>query len=230
MMIAASRTDGSMIEIWRVQIGARDLGDRLGSLLDARERDRARRFVRSADARRYRIAHGALRAILSERTGIPPAEISFEPGTHGKPQLPAGPQFSISHSGELTVIAVSDERAVGVDVERVRPVPDAAALAERYFAAPQARAIAARRPPQRDLRFLRYWTAIEAVLKADGSGLAGGELSRLELQSSGLEGANIYAESGGRVWSVRWLSLGDGYVGAVAAGGGELTVRVRGFG
>lgn len=114
--------------------------------------------------------------ILGHYVGAEPAELTFAVGEAGKPTL-IGPvtrplQFSLAHSGELVLVAVTGGQAVGVDVERHRPVPAAADLAERYFSpeereylAAQADAAAAERA------FLRLWAAKEAFVKATGEGL-----------------------------------------------------------
>lgn len=88
-----------------------------------------------------------------------------EYGPHGKPFLPGGPHFSLSHSGRLAVLAVS-EAAVGVDVEKPRPVSES--VARRYFQ-PEEQSWMAENPTD---RFFRLWTRKEAVLKCCGRGLS----------------------------------------------------------
>jgi len=63
----------------------------------------------------------------------------------GKPALAGGPYFSISHSGARVAVALSEQCEVGIDIEDLA----AAADADR----------------------LGHWTAVEATLKAAGSGL-----------------------------------------------------------
>ena len=48
---------------------------------------------------------------------LPKEEIKIN--SNGKPYLENGPYFNLSHSGEYTVIAISNERDVGVDIERI---------------------------------------------------------------------------------------------------------------
>lgn len=185
-----------------------------GATLDDGERERASRFVIPADALRYRVAHGALRAILGDKLRIAPSRVCFTSGPRGKLRLRDGDlHFSLSHSGALALVAVSPDREVGVDVEEVRAVPAAAALARRFFSPREAQAIACQAPPDRDLRFMRRWTVMEAVLKAEGTGLAGAE--------EGFSTPNA--------WTVRALAPAPTYVGAVAGGGGDFALRMRRF-
>ena len=71
------------------------------------------------------------------------SEIDFPPG--GKPRLPGGPSFSVSHSGDVVAVALSRSDDPGLDVEVERP--------------------------GRDRARLERWTATEAVLKAPGLGI-----------------------------------------------------------
>ena len=86
-------------------------------------------------------------------------------GPHGKPFLPGGPGFSLSHGGELAVLAL-DGGEVGVDVESARR-PWRTRTAERMFR-PEERA--ALRPGDGE-GFFTLWTRKEAVLKCCGEGL-----------------------------------------------------------
>jgi hypothetical protein len=75
-------------------------------------------------------------------------QLRFPPG--GKPQLPQGPSFSISHGGTRVGAAVSEEGEVGFDLEEVDAASQVACAATAR---------------------LERWTATEAVLKAAGRGL-----------------------------------------------------------
>jgi 4'-phosphopantetheinyl transferase len=106
------------------------------ALLDDRERGRARRFIRRTDRHRFILAHAALRLFLAGCLGAGPAMVRYEGGVSGKPRLAAGLaplEFNLSHSEELALMAVARQRAVVVDVERLRDVPEALGIADAYF-------------------------------------------------------------------------------------------------
>ena len=62
-----------------------------------------------------------LRRILSRTVSRSPRP-SIVVGAGGKPALPAGPQFNLSHSGDLALCVVAPSGAVGVDLEQIRPI------------------------------------------------------------------------------------------------------------
>ena len=142
--------------------------------LSAPERERAARLSRAEVRRRFVVARGGLRHVLAAHLAAPARSLAFEPGLHGKPMLPGGPRFSLSHSGDLALCAVAQEREVGVDVERLRPIPEADDIARRWFAEDDLAAYRTARGARRESVFLLLWTRREAWLKAIGLGLSDG--------------------------------------------------------
>ena len=114
-------------------------------------REKARR-LRRGPSRLLSIGAGLLIARF-----FPGKEPLIAPG--GKPYIPGRPEFSLSHSGTLAVIALADV-PVGADAEKDRPVGEAVRL----------RALTgAERADSRD--FLFFWTRKEAALKCLGTGV-----------------------------------------------------------
>jgi len=159
-------------ELWRFPLD-QHLSAAAIATLSADEIARARRFVFEADRHRFMAGRAALRQLIAHRTGLAPASLRFTLGRFGKPALAAqdGLEFNLSHSGATGVLAMSERTALGVDMEIVRPMPDADSLAAAYFAPPERAAVAAFAAAARDLAFLRCWTRKEACLKAIGIGL-----------------------------------------------------------
>lgn len=116
----------------------------------------------------------ALRLVLARYLGEAPEAIELRRGERGKPGLAADPErlaFNLSHSSELTLVAVSRGREVGVDVEREKPARDLVALAERALAPEDAAAVRAASEGERSRCFYALWTRHEARLKCLGTGL-----------------------------------------------------------
>jgi 4'-phosphopantetheinyl transferase len=207
------------VHVWRVGLdGAAPAG-----VLSDDERQRAARFRFERDRRRFAAARASLREILGGYLGEPPERLRFGQGAHGKPVLawPAasGVCFNVSHSDALALCAVSRGREVGVDVEALRPLPDADALAERFFSAAELAELR-RLPDARRLQaFFCCWTRKEAYLKAIGCGLlqpldafdvsvAPEDLDcRLSVPAQPAEAAR---------WLLLSLDAGPGYAAAVA--------------
>ncbi len=162
--------------VWYVDLAVEtETQRRLTAGLSEDERTRAARFVFARDCRRFVVARSALRALLAEYLDVPAAALRFAYGPHGKPALDgnqAALGFNLSHSGEVAVVAMGWERALGIDVEQWRPLPDLAALAARSFA-PRERAVLDALPAsEQPAAFFRCWTRKEAFIKATGEGLA----------------------------------------------------------
>lgn len=115
-------------------------------------------------------AHQALRRILSGYLNLKPEEINFEISPTGKPTHPKL-FFSLSHSQNLALIAVSKEQPVGIDVEFVRPVPNKRLIIQRFFAPSEQHYLEQFEPDQQDLAFFKIWTAKEALSKLKGARL-----------------------------------------------------------
>jgi 4'-phosphopantetheinyl transferase len=142
--------------------------------LDDNERTHAARLRFEADRRAYLNAHLALRGVLAGLVGVEPGALRFGRGPHGKPSLPgSGLAFNLSHSGPVgLLVAGSSALEWGIDIERIRPLPDALAVARRVFTPAEQEAIW-REPPDHQLRaFMTLWTRKEACLKAIGSGFS----------------------------------------------------------
>ena len=144
---------------------------KLHASLAPEERERAARFFFPRHRRRYIAARGLLRRLLGERLGMAPQDIRLAYGANGKPRLAdEAMRFSVSHSGELALFAFSKAREVGVDIEAVRPIDSADAIAAHILSQRERRAYAAAR--DKVAAFLRFWTRKEALAKAIGAGFS----------------------------------------------------------
>lgn len=144
-----------MIDLWLWPLDGAPDGP-----LTAADHARAARFVHDRDRAHFLAARAGLRRILG------PAPL--REGPRGKPFLPGGPAFNLSHAAGWAALVVGPAGLeLGVDIEGCRPVDPG--LAELAFA-PEERAELARASDP-DLAFLRGWTRKEAVIKATGEGL-----------------------------------------------------------
>jgi 4'-phosphopantetheinyl transferase len=191
--------------------------------LSADELVRAGRYVRSTDRDRYIAARAFVRRVLAAYVGVPPTQLRFRYGPHGKPELSGvgtGIGFNVSHSGEWVLCAVAPARHVGVDVER-RRADLTASDTDSVLTAREREVLEKTDSAERAASALRLWTRKEAVVKAMGVGLSQ-PLERLEV---GLDADVVHVTA----HPVAWWRLVDatpsaGYVASVAIEDGTWRV------
>lgn len=158
---------------------------RLYKLLPEERKEKIKN-TRNAETARKRLYTGAfLQYVLYKETGIPMQMLSYLYGDYGKPELDYTairetlgsdderkvPQihFSLSHSGEYAVLAVSDQ-PVGIDIEHKKK--NCLSVAKRCFCQEEYEDIlGAGTDLEQEKRFLEYWTMKEAWIKHSGEGL-----------------------------------------------------------
>jgi phosphopantetheinyl transferase len=105
---------------------------------------------------------------------VDPSQWRFVRSVYGKPLIADGlPQieFSISHSENLSLLAISRTAKIGVDVE-AKAVTGWQEIAAELFSRREQATLDRARPAERQQTFLSLWTAKEAYSKLLGVGLA----------------------------------------------------------
>jgi 4'-phosphopantetheinyl transferase len=145
-----------------------------------------------------------LREVLAS-LGLP-TEVAHD--HRGKPYLAGRPDIGVSlaRSGGVELFALAEGIEVGVDIERLRPVPEYLAIAERYFPPSRYRALVDMPAEEQEREFFREWTRFEAAVKALGTGLFGA-------------GREFEGD-----WTVVNWKVGEGFVAAVAARAANVRV------
>lgn len=239
---------GEEVQLWLADLDRPPvpLAD-LTALLGPEERDRAARFRFDVHRHRFTVGRGLLRILLGRMTGLPPEHFAYHYGVKGKPFLDpravrAGElpdlRFNLSNSanGVLIAVALGGESGgasggeIGVDLEALRPLDDAAELVERFFA-PSER-VAFRRLPEaeRIAGFFSGWTRKEAYVKARGDGLSlpttEFEITLGPREPARLERFEREPDEVGR-WSFAAFEPARGFLGALAVEGGERELEQR---
>ncbi len=134
-----------------VFLATRDLaGEAMEGALSEDERARWKRFTNPAAAHRFLAGRWLLRSVLAAVIEVALAEVRLQYGEHGKPALAeppaAGLAFNLSHSGDLAAAALTRKGRVGIDIETLRPLSDAARLARRIMTASESAAMTPCRP------------------------------------------------------------------------------------
>lgn len=176
--------------------------------MPAEERDRAAAILREEGRRRWVAARWALRRVLAGYLDEATAAVELEVDERGKPRLREadGIEFSLSHSNGLALVAVTEGREVGVDVETIAPERDFVALAERALGPEDAAAVREAPEPRQAEVFYPAWVRYEARFKC---------LGETSLQFTTSEGVN-------RRLAVENVDVAPGYAAAVAVAGDQI--------
>ena len=146
------------------------------------------------------------RRMLASLLGIEPDAVELHDTPKGKPLVANDTHLhlSISHSHDVSMIALTRVAAVGVDIEQQRVVPNAEAILRRFFTHEDIDTILS--DDNRHLRFVEAWTRAEARVKVRGASV--------------WEAATPDANS-----TVRQLLAPDGFAAAVAVASPTWTVH-----
>ena len=164
------------VHVWQVPMDDTSDVRALRLLLSHEEQRRADSFHTDGLRDRFVVARGWLRRVVAWYTFESPSGIRFETGEFGKPRLTsqstgAAVEFNLSHSGDLALIAVARDAAVGIDIEEWDPAINHLELAEQFFSASECDALRVTNPAELTAGFFTIWTRKEAYLKATGHGI-----------------------------------------------------------
>lgn len=166
ILSAFSLNNGENMQIYKYNIS--DASEsKLKEWFNAMSDERRKETMRLADKKKRAskiIADFLYRKAISDFCGVNPAEIEFIKNGYGKPfakNLPV--YFSISHSGDMVVCAVSG-REIGIDIEKIRPIK--LKSAEKFASADELEYICSS-----ENGFFEIWTLKEAFFKCIGTGL-----------------------------------------------------------
>jgi 4'-phosphopantetheinyl transferase len=179
-MIPELPTAGEQVHVWLVDptnITDPALLDRYHALLTREEHTKWQRYRFDKDKHQHLVTRALIRDTLSRyEPQVAPADWRFESNQHGKPAI-ANPLaqplfFNLSHTQNLAALAVTRLAAVGVDVEKIKPVEQVRGLAERCFADSEIQYVFSGEKSALMWRFFKLWTLKEAYIKARGCGLS----------------------------------------------------------
>ena len=182
------------VHVWRasLQVSNHEYS-MMQSVLSDNEHAHALRFAFEKDRRRWVIAHGVLRRLLSRYLLVETGDIQFSSNPYGKPAVSSPPRgerlhFNMAHSVDLALYAFSYNQQVGIEQEA----------------------------------FFLCWTRKEAYLKAKGKGLSipltTFDVSVIPGEPAALLSSQEDVNAPGR-WLLFDLAPGVNYAGALAVDG-----------
>jgi 4'-phosphopantetheinyl transferase len=218
------------VHVWRVALHTVSPSvESRASCLSADERTRSTQFVAPLGRRRFILSRIVLRHVLAGYHGTAAADVPLAREAGGRPFVQGADRlfFSLSHSGDVALIAVADVM-VGVDVERIRPVERAAQIAHRILH-PETVAVLGTLPQSEYVRaFLDAWTQREAHVKAVGGGLfrTADVLPFDPQQPEDATVRSVVSRADGSEWSVARFLPYESARAAVAAPGALRAIRI----
>lgn len=185
----------------------------LTSLLQPDEVNRAERYHRPEDRKRFIFSRAILRILAGNYTTQAPEEVRFIKGPNKKPALAGdtGWYINVSHSGGWILFAIGRVH-VGVDVEKLNPgfpyqdiLPASFSLEEQAYINAE---------PDDYLRFYQLWTRKEAFIKATGKGMDE-DFCRIP-SLNGQHTADSSVLGGAGNWIIGNFGVANGYAAAVS--------------
>ena len=161
------------IHLWTASlVSSSETIKRLRSVLSPQEKKRASYFKFESKQHAYIITQAVLRVLISAYLDIEPAEVILVASKKGKPFLINEPSlhFNISNSHEICVYAFSRDAEVGIDIEKIRELPDIDQLIEKNLTSRE-KAYFLKNPDHKLSLFFQFWTIKESYLKAIGEGM-----------------------------------------------------------
>ena len=220
MIAPPSRND---VHIWQFSLAPNDdWVTRCEACLCPGEITRANKLASSGLRRRFVVGRGGLRHILGKYLKQIPQTVEIEYAAQGKPflaskQIPL--DFNLSHSGDLAVVALTQQHRIGVDIELVVPELEIMDIARRFFARHEFESLMNAPAALRRETFFHYWTCKEAYLKGTGTGFSR-ELQDCAILLRPHEPPVLLADRTDSAAPARWtfipLALPAGFVGAAA--------------
>ncbi len=203
--------------------------------LSIEEKQRAAKFLSASKTREFTITRSSLRQILAQTLDCDLSLITIANHPDGKPYLqfqpgPARVCFSVSHSSDLAMIAVTLDRDIGIDVEKLRTDIDYQTLARRFFSTAEYEAIQDCSEQTQLQAFFATWTRKEAIVKAHGKGIALG-LKQFDVSVDPHRPPRILATRWEQddipTWTLLNIDSAPGYFASLATSGGDIALCYR---
>lgn len=209
------------VHIWKINLEQSSINVQNSfDILNEAEKNKAQKFRFEKHQKRYTMARSSLKRILSRYLSMTPQNVEFQYNDYGKPQLleklnNIDLQFNVSHSENVAIYGITCHYLIGVDIEYIRPMPEADNLAKRFFSRKEFEHISQLSSTEKYEEFFKLWTAKEAYLKAIGKGISGG-LEKVEISTDETVRFINLPKSDDINYNLFYLTPHHNYLGAIA--------------
>jgi 4'-phosphopantetheinyl transferase len=215
------------VHVWRMELEqSPDVLQRFRTTLEADELRRASRFHFDRHRNSFVAGRGFLRYVLGRYLDSRPEALRFSYGEYGKPALDGTLHFNMSHSHGLALLAITEDRQIGVDVEHVRADFATEEIARHFFSHSEVESFNALAKEDQIAAFFRCWTRKEAFIKATGRGLSQ-PLDAFDVTLAPGVAAELLRveEDDASRWSMSDIDAGVDYAAALVVEGAAATIR-----
>lgn len=185
-------------------------------ILTEKERESSRAYYFKEDRSRGETGKILTRLLAAHYLQISYTQIMVIANSYGKPIIYSTDgeliNHNVSHSGDYVVLAFSLQGTIGVDIEKMRTLPEYQEIASSFHRNEYLKIC-----NKKSLKvFYRIWTAKEAYVKAKGVGL------NIDLESFEIRDSVIYRNSiPQKQWEIFYYTIQNTYSGAVVVLKGE---------
>lgn len=226
--------EAACIDVWHSRISLPEVEIEKHALtLSGQERERAEKFTFADKYEEYVVTRGLLRQALAHVLRQDACTFEFDYSSSNKPYLSRKYNdqqitFNVSHSHGQALVAISVDRNIGIDIEKVRADVEYEKLALRFFSVAEQKALMLYPREERAAAFFATWTRKEAFVKAVGKGIAFG-LSEFDVNISPKEAplmlATRWDPEDVAKWSMANIETEKNYLATVVADGGDFQLR-----
>jgi 4'-phosphopantetheinyl transferase len=184
---------------------------------------RAGRYHFKKDKNSFILRRSILRILISNYLEVDARHIQFCYGKRGKPRIAntysdIPLNFNMSHSKNRLLYAFTCKREVGIDIEHICPIPEAAQIVESYFSNKEKIVFNGLSADLQKEVFFQLWARKEAFLKATGKGFDQSISCFDVLSSDGFVQIQNNHETSGK-WHIKDLYPVPGFSAAYAVEG-----------
>ncbi len=181
-LLSQSMIQEDEVQLWLTfdsQIKNQELLNAYLRLLAPCELVRQRKFHFEKHRHQYLVARALVRTVLSFYVNgeVTPSEWQFGKNSYGKPHI-IHPEFgkklsfNLSHCESAIVLAITQDRDIGVDIEWLHRQGQTIELASHYFSPLETKQLQSLPAQMQKDRFYDLWTLKESYVKARGKGLS----------------------------------------------------------
>ena len=215
------------VHMWRIELEQPgSVLEKFRSVLGTDELERARRFHFDKHRNSFVVARGFLRHVLSRYFDTTPETLRFSYSEYGKPALEGRLHFNMSHSHRVALLAITEDRQIGVDVEHIRADFATEDIARRFFSHSEVGSFNKLLKEEQVAAFFRCWTRKEAFIKATGKGLSQ-PLDKFDVTlAPGVAAELLHVdEDDASGWSMSDIDVGEHYAAALVVEGSISNIR-----